>query len=370
VSRPLDPDDVALAALAGLPFLAWDRLAGLLEGRSPAAAWDAVLGGEGGAGLARAAASVSLDEVAAAYPARGVAVRRLGTPGYPAVLADDHEAPPVVFSLGSPDVLDRPRVAIVGTRRCTNYGREVARQLGRELAEAGVAVVSGLAVGIDGAAHDGALGAWGSCDGGAGVAPPVAVVGSGLDVVYPRRHAPLWQWVAESGLLLSEAPLGARPEPWRFPARNRIIAALAHVLVVVESNVQGGSMHTVKAAEERGVPVLAVPGPIKSQASSGANLLISQGCHPALDTADVLLALSLAVPLPAAVGAGRGPAVDRRTPPTGLAADALGALDWTPTAVDAVLARTGASPPALSAALAWLEREGWARRAEGWWERC
>src|SRR5205823_1867404 len=126
-------------------------------GRSPVEAWTAVRGGRAGHALAQAAGAVSLADVAARHAARGVAIRRLGTARYLSVLAEDHQPPPVVFTWGAPEVLDRPRVAVIGTRRATNYGRDVARQLGRELSEAGVVVVSGLAAGIDGAAHDGAL---------------------------------------------------------------------------------------------------------------------------------------------------------------------------------------------------------------------
>src|SRR5262249_15322114 len=156
---------------------------------------------------------------------------------------------------GSLAALDRPRVGLVGTRRCTPTGKSVARQLGRELAACGVAVVSGLAIGIDGCAHQGALAAR--------AAPPVGVVGSRLDVVYPKSHRRLWDDVAAAGVLLSEAPLGAPPEPWRFPARNRILAALSDVVVVVESHAAGGSMHTVRAAVDRGIPVMAVPGSVR-----------------------------------------------------------------------------------------------------------
>lgn len=357
-----DPDDAAVAALAGLPFLSWDRLAALLDGRSPLEAWEAVLQGRHGAALAARAARVCLAEVAARHAGLGVAVRRRGTAAYPAVLDEDHEAPPVLFTRGSLDALadGRPRVAIVGTRRCTNYGREVARQLGRELSEAGVSIVSGLARGIDGAAHDGAVAAR--------AAPPIGVVGSGLDVVYPNRHAVLWEQVASAGALLSEAPLGGRPEPWRFPARNRVLAALAHVVVVVESAAAGGSMHTVRSAEERSVPVLAVPGSIRSGASAGTNLLLSQGCHPVCDTADVLAALSLV--LPSAPRLSSSAARDLRTPPPAEFAPVLDAVDFSPTATDAVLARVDAPPCRVSVALAWLEREGWVRRQSGWWERC
>src|SRR5205814_1458882 len=132
----------------------------------------------------------------------GVAVHLLGTQGYPHALADDHEAPAVLFSMGDTAAIDGPRVTIVGSRRCTRYGRELAHELGHDLAAAGVHVVSGLALGVDGAAHLGALAA------GDGAAPPVAVVGSGLDVVYPRAHRWLWAVVARAGVVPSAAPLG------------------------------------------------------------------------------------------------------------------------------------------------------------------
>ena len=162
------------------------------------------------------------------------------------------------------------------------------RELGRDLGRAGVRVVSGLALGIDAAAHHGALDA--EADGGA---PPIGVVGSGLDVTYPRAHGALWTAVAAAGVLVGEAPLGAAPEPWRFPARNRIIAALGSVVVVVESHPRGGSRHTVDAAEARGRQVLAVPGSVRSPASRFTNELLADGCHPARDVTDVLVALGL-----------------------------------------------------------------------------
>lgn len=149
--------------------------------------------------------------VAAQLVAGGVRVTWVGHPDYPAALAGDHQAPPVLLSLGDLHALHGRTVAIVGSRDCTRYGRGVAYELGRDLAVQGVRVVSGLALGIDGAAHSGALAAPGG-------APPVAVVGSGIDVVYPRRHARLWREVAAAGVVLSEAPLGAAPEPWRFPS--------------------------------------------------------------------------------------------------------------------------------------------------------
>ncbi|MGH9157215.1 MAG: DNA-processing protein DprA [Acidimicrobiales bacterium] len=346
------------AALAGLAFMAWDRLAALLAGRTPAAAWSHVVRGGAGAALARAATSVSVEAVAEAHRRAGVAVTLLGDEGYPAALAGDHEAAPVLFARGRPGALSAARVAIVGTRRCTGYGRDVATEFGRELARAGVAVVSGLALGIDGAAHQGALAA--------AAAPPVAVVGSGLDIVYPRRHGELWAKVAEAGLLLSEAPLGARPEPWRFPARNRLLAALADVVVVVESHAGGGSLHTVRAAEARGVTVMAVPGPVRSPASAGTNRLLADGCAPACDTADVLVALSLET---AGRFDARSPRPDRRPAPAPADAQVLEALGWEAVPVEALLTGTGLAPSVVTLALAHLEQDGWARRSAGWWER-
>lgn len=284
-----------------------------------------------------------------------VAVYKLGDAGYPAVLANDIAPPEVLFVLGDLAALDHPRVGIVGARRCTHYGREVARDLGRDLSAAGVAVVSGLALGIDGAAHEGALAA--SC------APPIAVVGSGLDVVYPARHRHLWNAVSSAGCVLSEAPLGAAPEPYRFPARNRIIAALSEVLVVVEARARSGSRHTVDAAIDRGVRVLAVPGPVRSPSSEGTNRLLRDGCGPACDVDDVLSALVLDTS-----GHGRERRELRR-PPAGGDANVLAAVDWSPTTIETVLRRTGLSPLAAAAALERLASSGWLRGAAGWWER-
>jgi DNA processing protein len=343
------------AALAGLAYMSWDRLAPLLADAGPIEAWKRVCDGAAGGAWARAASCTSVESVADAHIRAGVTVTMRGEPGYPALLAGDHEAPPVLFSMGRLESLERPRVGLVGTRRATGYGRDVARELGRDLAGAGVAVVSGLATGIDGASHEGALAA--------SAGPPVAVVGSGLDVAYPRHHRALWRRVAEGGLVLSEAPLGARPEPWRFPARNRVIAALSQVLVVVESHAAGGSFHTVRAAAERGVPVMAVPGPVRSPASAGTNRLLGEGCAPACEAADVLVALSLET-------AGPGPRPEGRPPPSPEGAAVLDAVGWEATSTEQVLVRSGLTPPRLAVALTHLEADGWVRNLGGWWERA
>lgn len=350
------------AALAGLAFMGWDRLTALLAGGLPSTAWLRVLAGAAGVAWARAAAATSVVDLAAAHERAGVDVLVVGTALFPADLACDHEAPPVLFRQGSPEALDSPRVGIVGTRRATGYGRDVARQLGHELTEAGVSVVSGLALGIDGAAHEGALGALAASGGARAGARPIGVVGSGLDVVYPRRHARLWEDMIAAGVLLSEAPLGTRPEPWRFPARNRLIAALADVVVVVESHAAGGSLHTVRAAADRGVTVMAVPGPVRSPASTGTNRLLSEGCPPACDSEDVLVALALET-------SSRPAPQDPRPPPAGTEAVVLELLGWEAVCLDDILASTDLAPSRVAAALARLEQHGWARSTGGWWER-
>ena len=364
------------AALSGLPAMGPARLAALLEQWEPAEAWRAVAGGQamGGAPLvaqacrpdprgvaaawARAAARVDVADTWRALARAGVGVLVRGDAGYPVDLVDDQEAPAVLFARGDPEALVARRVAIVGTRQCTRYGADVARELGRDLAAAGVAVVSGLALGIDGAAHAGALDA-GTAD--TGATPPVAVVGSGLDVVYPRRHARLWDEVGERGLLLSEAPLGARPEPWRFPVRNRVIAALAEAVVVVESHVRGGSLHTVDAALARDRPVLAVPGSVRSPASAFPNALLADGCPPVRDALDVLVVLGLS--------SCRAAAPSRRPPPTGEEGTVLAAVGWEPATLEEVVARSGLAPGRAGLMLARLEDDGWVVGRGGWWER-
>lgn len=358
------------AALAGLPGMGPARLRAVLGTWGPEQAWARVAAGAGcsrpavalacrpdPAGVAAhwkvAVRGISVAAVWEAHLRAGVAVLLPGSPGFPAALLLDPDPPAILFSRGDPTVLDGRRVAIVGTRRCSRYGRDVAYDLGRDLASSGVRVVSGLALGIDGAAHRGAL-----SDGGA---PPVAVVGSGVDVVYPPAHRDLWERVATSGLLLSEAPMGARPEPWRFPVRNRIIAALAEVIVVVESGEKGGSRHTVEAAMARDRPVMAVPGSVRSPVSSYTNGLLADGCHPVRDALDVLVALGLS----------SAPAVmaDLRPEPAAEEAPVLDAMGWEPATFDDLCARTGRSPGRVSVALARLQAAGWVAERAGWWER-
>ncbi len=359
------PSEAYAAALAGLPAMGHRRLVALLRQHPPEGAWHRVVEGRGhddDPALAdlwrRSAADVDIGLAWQRHRQAGVGVLVFGRPGYPSVLADDHQPPGALFIRGDPAALDGRRVGIVGTRRCTRYGRELAYELGRDLAAKGVRVVSGLATGVDGAAHQGALAA--------GAAPPIAVVGSGLDIVYPRRHAQLWVDVAAKGLLASEAPLGAAPEPWRFPVRNRVIAALSEVVVVVESHSRGGSRYTVEAAAERSRTVMAVPGSVRSPASAYTNALIADGCPPARDATDVLVALGLSTAGP---GPGQPPVADHRPPPTPTAAVVLEALGTEPASLEGVVVRSGLPPAQVMVALAHLERDGWAVSRHGWWER-
>ena len=284
----------------------------------------------------------------------GFALLRAHDPGWPSSLLDDPKPPACIYVDGEAAALDAPRVAIIGTRRCSSSGREIARELGRELADAGVCVVSGLAYGIDGAAHGGAL---------QGTAPPVAVVGTGLDVIYPPQHRDLWRAVAAKGAVLSEYEPGTPPERWRFPARNRIIAALADVVVVVESHAAGGSLHTVEAALERGRTVMAVPGSVRNPASAGTNALLAAGSPPARDAEDVLVALGLE----SSVWARRA----ATTPPTpeGDVGSVLDTIGWEPATLEQIADRLGVPLGPVAVHLLTLVGEGWITQRSGWYER-
>jgi DNA processing protein len=365
------PSTAYATALAGLPGMGPARLTAILSVASPRAAWQHVvegrrwtdpevvrsLGTEAGAvvdGWCAAARGTDPAEVWRRVADTDVVATAYRAPGYPPALAGDIEPPAVIFHRGSLDAIAGARVAVVGTRRCSSTGSGVAFELGRDLAAAGVAVVSGLASGIDAAAHRGALAAEG--------APPIGVAGTGLDVVYPRGQDELWHQVAGAGVLLTEAPPGAKPERWRFPARNRIIAALADVVVVVESHRRGGSLHTVDEADRRGRDVMAVPGSVRNPASVGSNELLAEGRAPACSVDDVLVALGLSASRP------KEPHDHRVVPEVGDRA-VLDAVGWQPSSLDQLVIRTGLELARLAPALDRLCDAGWVARQGGWYER-
>ena len=367
VTGALSERGVHAAALASLPRATPRRLERLLRRQDPAKVWKKVQTGQ----MAKWVAGEDLHDIwrdhvrgtdlaaiAAQLESLDAWVTTPASRQHPLAVIYDLDPAPILFRRGRVPDPTAPAVAIVGTRRCTPTGRSVAMELGAGLAEAGVTVVSGLALGIDGAAHRGALAADG--------APVVGVVGSGLDVVYPRGNRDLWEAVSAAGTLLGEAPLGAEPEGWRFPARNRLLAALADVVVVVESKRAGGSMHTVEEAIRREVTVMAVPGSVRNPAAEGTNLLLSEGCAPACCTDDVVVALGLAT---AGSAGGTQPslALSRRVQSEsaisgieldGLQKRLLELVDDGPISLDVLVLRAGAPVPEVLVAAEGLERLG------------
>ncbi|MEL6891479.1 MAG: DNA-processing protein DprA [Actinomycetota bacterium] len=368
VARWTSDERIAVARLAGLDQMTTARLRSLLLGRRPGAAVGRVLDGavehEPVGRLLRRDPAVAhrwraqLAERSAARIGAELAdldVRVLGPedPEWPPPLLVDPDPPPALFVCGRLDTTVR-RVAVVGTRNPTAGGLEIAARFGHGLASAGVAVVSGLALGIDGAAHRGALAA--------AEASLVAVVANGHDRPYPKRHAALWREVTRHGAVVSEWPPGTAPEAHRFPRRNRIIAAMSEAVIVVESRERGGSLLTARDAAERGVEVMAVPGAPGARAAAGTNKLVQDGAALVVDVDDVLTFLQLDHS-----GAGRLPA-DPRPAPSGDEMVVLGALRDGPTTVDRLAGRLGLDLGVAAMHLARLERSGWAFEVDGWFE--
>ena len=264
---------------------------------------------------------------------------------FPARLRKIHDPPPGLFVRGSAalTILDSTCVAVVGARACSAYGASVAAELSRGLARAGVVVVSGLARGVDGAAHRGALAS----------GTTVAVLGCGVDRDYPRAHRTLADAIAERGLIVSEYPPGVEPAPWRFPARNRIVAGLCDATVVVEARERSGALITADLALDEGREVLAVPGEITSLLSKGTNHLLRLGATPVTCLGDVL----------AAVGMQSSPASATVLEPRLEVVRA--AIADAPAGVDELVGRTGLAAGALAAALAELELAGAVVQSEG-----
>ena len=281
-------------------------------------------------------------------------------PDYPPALLELALPPPVLYCRG--EIPDGPAVAIVGSREMDGYGAEAARLFARQLATAGVTVVSGFARGVDTLAHRAALDAGGAT---------VAVLGCGIDVDYPRGNARLGSEIAERGAVVSEFPPGAEPRAWRFPVRNRVIAALAVGTLVVQAAPRSGSLITAHHALELGRDVYAVPGRIDDQRSRGTNGLIADGALIAREPRDVLESLSIGVQqqlfrAPAAEDPEPAAREPEREPPAGTAGKVVTALSpETGRTVEEIASRMGAGVDRILGALLELELAGWVRREPG-----
>jgi DNA processing protein len=352
----LDDRRVAAAALASLPGIDDLRLRTLLERfEHPEVALDAVRAGRVGrhTGVHRGrwqehASPAAVAALAHRLRERGTHVWVAGDAGYP--IADlPFDGPAVLLGEGDPTVLGRPLVAIVGTRSASPHGLADARRLGEYLARAGCAVVSGMALGIDGAAHEGTL---------AGGGGAIGIVATGLDVEYPRRHRSLYRRVRASGLVMSEYGFGVRPEQFRFPHRNRIIAAIARATVVVEATLTGGARITAELAAGYGRAVFALPGSRRNPAAAGCATLLRDGATVLVDPSDVLLELGITA----------APGGWERPPPAALSPAArrlLAALAGEPATSDQAAQRSGLPLGELSEAARALERAGRLERRRG-----
>ena len=304
--------------------------------------------------LARDLASIDPAALEAAAAAAGLRVTTPVDVDYPEAVRTAADPPAALYVRGSTAPFALAAAAIVGTRGATHYGARIARRLGEGLARAGVVVVSGLARGIDGAAHAGSL---------AGGGPTLAVLGCGADVVYPPEHHVLADEIAACGALISEHPPGTVPHPGHFPRRNRIVAALVRVVVVVEAPAASGALTTARMALELGRDVLAVPGPVDRGAHEGCHRLLRDGATLCETVDDVLEAMRLTRRAPAD---GSPDAAPSRPPPTGSAGVLFAALDADEARdADELARRTGLSPDAVAMALTELELEARVTRVPG-----
>ena len=384
------PEPAYAAALAALPEMTLGRLSALIRHHSPSSAFRIAAGQQAPLPVRAATQSAAVQRVRHSWKqhatddfvdrcwqrvqALGLRVLVYGAPHYPTALLADKQAPPVLFAKGDLSLLNGRRAALVGTRNATSSGRSIAFRFGAELSANGVHIVSGLARGIDGCAHRGVMSQLGfNADGAHALRQPqsgtdvpfgrpIAVVGSGHDVVYPREHASLWSMVAEHGLLLTEAPPGTPPIGYRFPLRNRLIAALSEVVVVVESRERGGSLITATEAGERGIPVMAVPGSAASRAAIGTTALLREGASIAGEPLDVLTLLDLEH---------RhlwNPAPDHRIRPRGGDLVVFQACLKQPQTIESIMLGCSLSLVSSAMSLARLEQAGWLTQYDGWFE--
>jgi DNA processing protein len=299
--------------------------------------------------LARLRADVSLEQVWEDIHSQGIDVLTWEDEGYPTRLRDVDNAPPVLYLRGTITPDDDWAVAIVGTRRATSYGRQVTEGIARELAHNSVTVVSGMARGIDGVAHRAALDAGGRT---------LAVLGSGVDRIYPPEHRRLAEEIVAQGALVSDYPPGTPPEGRNFPPRNRIIAGLSLATVVVEAGRRSGALITSDFALEQGREVFAVPGNVMAPQSRGPNRLIQQGAHPLLDPKEILETLELSM------------LTEQRQARTVLPsnpseAQIFDVLGYESLHVDEIQVQTGMPIEEVTATLAMMELKGMVRKIGG-----
>jgi DNA processing protein len=268
---------------------------------------------------------------------------------YPPLLREIHDPPLALHFIGDVSLLQKPAIAIVGSRRATPYAVNAAEHLARQLSSAGLTIVSGAARGVDSAAHNATLAAKGTT---------IAVLGTGIDVVYPRSNARLFRELAEKGLIVTEFPPGTPPKPEHFPIRNRIISGLSHGTLVVEATRNSGSLITARMAAEQGREVLAVPGSIFSAGSEGTNRLIQYGAKLVHDANDVLDELPKELNLTCIAA--------REEEPESALAEVLAALSRDDAShIDALSAKLGRTPAAVAESLLQLELDGWIRAMPG-----
>jgi DNA processing protein len=283
-------------------------------------------------------------------------------PGYPAALSSLRQRPPVLHVRGRLELLTRPGIAVVGTRAYSIYGRDATAALVVGLVRAGYTIISGLARGIDGIAHQTALDVGGDT---------IGVLGTGIDVPYPPEHEELFHTIAQCGCLVSEFPPGTTPRKWHFPQRNRIIAGLSRGVLVIEAPLKSGALITAGYALDEGKEVFAVPGPIHNPTSQGPNRLIQDGAALVTSAADILRVLEMRTgePLPDQV-AGGVEALDLDEAHPQPAASQLARRIWTALESGAIDLETlatdlGADPAALSVALLELELSGLIEKLPG-----
>lgn len=331
----------ALLDAFGSPEAAWNA--------SPEAWMDVGLSQKIVESFQRVRQGVSLDQISNRIQSLGVEVLTWDDTGYPRHLEEIDQPPPVLYVRGALLPEDEWAVAVVGTRRVTAYGRQVAEEVATALSQSGVTIVSGLARGIDSIAHQAAINAGGRT---------LAVLGNGVDQVYPPENRRLADQIMEHGALISDYPLGTQPDGINFPPRNRIISGLSIAVIIVEAGLTSGALITATFAAEQGRDVFAVPGNINAPQSQGTNRLIRDGAQPLLNPQDVLAALNLSM------------VTEHRTIRVALPSDPVEArlfklLTHEPMHVDEIRAQADMPIETVSAALAMMELKGMVRQVGG-----